>query len=329
MIKGIPAELEVDIASLISRWGVESIQEAGKEIQCRCPFHNDNTPSMYINKNTGLWHCFVCDDAKGDLIRLVQMLDKCSPTRAVKTILEFATEINISRLKKQLQSKLQAYKPQKVKRFSMSKYLQDGESFDQQAMYYLQYERDIDARVVSEANVGWDKKNKAIVIPVYNEQNQIVFFIRRFTDKKQYRYSKGVNIKDYYYSLGSAGDIAIIVEGAIDALKIETALTQADRTDQDHIEAVALLGNKPSLKQMGKLSRNFSRFLLMLDNDVAGRIGTDTFIKLHRELELDNPLSIIEIPNEKKDPGEMTNSEILRAINQASPAFKKKFKPLS
>ncbi|MDO4497698.1 MAG: CHC2 zinc finger domain-containing protein, partial [Bacteroidales bacterium] len=37
--------------------------------RCLCPFHDDQRPSLYLNKN--LYHCFVCE-AHGDPISLVQ-----------------------------------------------------------------------------------------------------------------------------------------------------------------------------------------------------------------------------------------------------------------
>lgn len=40
---------------------VSSLRVNGKsEAQGLCPFHDDNSPSLSINVNTGLWYCFTC-----------------------------------------------------------------------------------------------------------------------------------------------------------------------------------------------------------------------------------------------------------------------------
>lgn len=37
------------------------ITEYTKTIQCSCPYHKDNKPSLGINLDTGIYHCFSCD----------------------------------------------------------------------------------------------------------------------------------------------------------------------------------------------------------------------------------------------------------------------------
>lgn len=44
------------------------LQRAGREFKACCPFHNEKTPSFYINDDKGFYHCFGCS-AHGDAIR--------------------------------------------------------------------------------------------------------------------------------------------------------------------------------------------------------------------------------------------------------------------
>ena len=44
------------------------IQKAGREFRGCCPFHNEKTPSFYVNDEKGFYHCFGCG-AHGDAIR--------------------------------------------------------------------------------------------------------------------------------------------------------------------------------------------------------------------------------------------------------------------
>ena len=44
------------------------LQRAGAEMKGCCPFHQEKTPSFYVNDSKGFWHCFGCS-AHGDAIR--------------------------------------------------------------------------------------------------------------------------------------------------------------------------------------------------------------------------------------------------------------------
>jgi DNA primase len=44
------------------------LQKAGREFRACCPFHDENSPSFYVNDAKGFYHCFGCQ-AHGDAIR--------------------------------------------------------------------------------------------------------------------------------------------------------------------------------------------------------------------------------------------------------------------
>lgn len=44
------------------------LTKAGREFRACCPFHNEKTPSFYVNDEKGFYHCFGCS-AHGDAIR--------------------------------------------------------------------------------------------------------------------------------------------------------------------------------------------------------------------------------------------------------------------
>ncbi len=54
------------MSSLIGR--SVKLQRAGNEWKACCPFHNEKTPSFYVNDEKGFYHCFGCE-AHGDAIR--------------------------------------------------------------------------------------------------------------------------------------------------------------------------------------------------------------------------------------------------------------------
>jgi DNA primase len=54
------------LSTLVGR--TVKLQKAGREWKACCPFHNEKTPSFYVNDEKGFWHCFGCG-VHGDAIR--------------------------------------------------------------------------------------------------------------------------------------------------------------------------------------------------------------------------------------------------------------------
>src|SRR5205823_4365563 len=50
---------------------VEKPSKHGLELRLRCPFHEDKTPSLSINAETGKFHCFGCHAKGGDIFDFV------------------------------------------------------------------------------------------------------------------------------------------------------------------------------------------------------------------------------------------------------------------
>lgn len=81
---------QVDLLALMRSRGVELVAR-GATWQGRCPFHEDDTPSLTATPAKGLWQCFGCG-AAGDAIRFVELRDGCSFVEAVKALQAFAGE---------------------------------------------------------------------------------------------------------------------------------------------------------------------------------------------------------------------------------------------
>lgn len=61
------------------------LTRAGREFKACCPFHQEKTPSFYVNDDKQFYHCFGCG-ASGDVIDFVMRHDNLSFIEAVETL---------------------------------------------------------------------------------------------------------------------------------------------------------------------------------------------------------------------------------------------------
>jgi DNA primase len=73
----------VGLAALIGRR--VKLVRAGREMKGCCPFHNEKTPSFYVNEDKGFYHCFGCG-AHGDAIGFAMADGGLSFIEAVKQL---------------------------------------------------------------------------------------------------------------------------------------------------------------------------------------------------------------------------------------------------
>ncbi|RLE29203.1 DNA primase [Candidatus Acetothermia bacterium] len=73
----------VNIVELIGRY--VTLKPSGKNYKGRCPFHPDDTPSLMVSPEKGLWHCFGCG-AGGDAIGFLMRIEKLSFPEALSRL---------------------------------------------------------------------------------------------------------------------------------------------------------------------------------------------------------------------------------------------------
>nr|WP_246433782.1 CHC2 zinc finger domain-containing protein [Spirochaeta isovalerica] len=77
----------VDILSLFSSFGV-SYEKKGRSHMAKCPWHDDDTPSLSIDQGKGLYNCFGCGES-GDIFDLVQKMEGIDFKDSLKYLKEF------------------------------------------------------------------------------------------------------------------------------------------------------------------------------------------------------------------------------------------------
>lgn len=78
---------KIDIASVISRY--VTLKKSGAGYKGRCPFHKDGSPSMTVNSEKGLWHCFGCGEG-GDVIAFLMKIERLSFVEAAQRLADEA-----------------------------------------------------------------------------------------------------------------------------------------------------------------------------------------------------------------------------------------------
>jgi DNA primase len=77
----------VDITALFHHFGVQ-LTKKGKSYIANCPWHDDSTPSLSVDKTKGLYNCFGCGES-GDIFTLVEKMQGCTFTEAMEYIQQF------------------------------------------------------------------------------------------------------------------------------------------------------------------------------------------------------------------------------------------------
>lgn len=74
---------KIDVVEYIGQY--TNLVRLGNKHRGLCPFHNEKTPSFYVDQNKGFYHCFGCG-AGGDIIKFVMEKDKVSFIEALKLL---------------------------------------------------------------------------------------------------------------------------------------------------------------------------------------------------------------------------------------------------
>jgi DNA primase len=77
---------KIYLSDYISRYA-KVTHRNGSDYVCCCPFHKEDTPSMYIHDDKQYFHCFGCG-VGGDIFKFVSLMDNLSYYESIKKIAE-------------------------------------------------------------------------------------------------------------------------------------------------------------------------------------------------------------------------------------------------
>ncbi|MFN3814207.1 MAG: DNA primase, partial [Aquificaceae bacterium] len=271
----------------------------GSNYSARCPFHQDDIPSLFVSPTKGIWKCFGCG-VGGDAIKFVALYENISYSEA---LIKVSKKYNIPlRSKRQKKDEKLLKALELVAEFYMERL--KGTSF---AIDYLK-ERAVSSRSAHKFMLGFSKSSEELVkflkeksllevyertgniikiddgvyrdlfvnrltIPIKDERGRVIAFGGRVIHEGQPKYinspeSDFFRKREVLFGLYEAKDYimnkghAIVVEGYFDVISMH---------DEGLKNTVAPLGTSLTKEHAQLLRRYTKEVLLLFDGDDAGR----------------------------------------------------------
>ena len=296
----ISADVEDIIEQIQEDTGLlHNVNELETDIMCTCPIHKggmERTPSLGINKETGVVHCFTCG-YKGDIITLVSDCYNITYNQAYRKLVgnyvysgKRSIDVSVSR-----DTNSSMY----INRNSILPFIKNNFT----AWNYL-YSRGVDPyKLKNVFPIGYDNNSSSAIFYVRDLKGNYVGSKARSVQGKRFANSTGAKKSTYLYgayellqSAWQPHDPVWICESEIDALTVWSRGGYAVAIGGSHISRIQL----SILIQLG-----VRRVIDGLDKDEAGREGWKNFCTYVRGISTYNT----KYPVNKKDINDLTDKE--------------------
>lgn len=258
-----------------------------------CPYHNNfRTASAEVNKTTGLFFCFSCNET-ATLSDLVMHVTKRSYFESMRFIDSKGKDTNIESLvHKQLIDRPEylEFDENTINR------LNEQALQSERAMSYFA-KRLITRDSVEKFKLGYSEKQDMVTVPVYAPTGICVGIVGRSVDGKEFKNSPGLPKAKVLFNLQrvKTSTTVFVVESSFDAIRLE----------QVGLSAVATLGANVSNIQIELLQKYFNDIIVIADNDEAGGNMKSKILD-----KLGSRVSVAKLDNKYKDIGDMPDEEI-------------------
>jgi len=266
----------MDVENLLNSRSIE-FQSKGQDFVIRClnPEHEDNNPSMHVDKLSGAFHCFSCG-YKGNVFKYYNIHRDWQDFRV-----------------KKLQKKIIKIRQEALGLSMPAGFVPFNRTF-----------RGINKEILRKYNAFTHKDHEdRIIFPIPDITGKIRAFIGRYMNSnahpKYMVFPKGVDLPLFPSKIKPVDGSIILVEGAFDALNLingglenTTAVLGANNINKDNLESLRFLGVR--------------KIYIMFDADEAGRKASK---KAEEELNTSFLIEHIELP-EGVDPGDLSIKDI-------------------
>ena len=283
------------------------LTKAGREWKGCCPFHNEKTPSFYVNEDKGFYHCFGCG-VHGDVIRFVVEQEGLRFPEAVKSLaseagLEVPEEspeaqarakaadglhevvataaawytaqlsgLSGSNARKYVEAR--GLTAETIKRFALG-YAPDGNKL-RSALTNVSEAMLTEAGLIGHAEErsdSYDRFRNRLIFPIRNPRGQVVGFGGRILGEGQPKYLNSPDTPLFdkgrlLYNLDQAGPVAR-KSGRL--VVVEGYMDVIAIAQAGFAEAVAPLGTAVTEQQLQLMWRVVPEPILCFDGDAAGQ----------------------------------------------------------
>jgi DNA primase len=286
----------MEIAEIKQQLPIEKVLQhyniaINKNGQCKCPFHEDKTPSLKIYPETNTYHCFGCGKS-GDTIQFIQDKEKITKHQAIlksKGLIDVIGHTLIIPAKPSHSKTTTVY----GKAFKKS---QQSLHRSKKAIAYLEdrniYNPKLEIGYKPQGSTAEIKgMNNCIVFPLKDCLGQIVSLYGRSLTKGHYYLENRKGLYPHYPT--TAIKVLILTESVIDATTIlkhtdykVLALYGVNGLTAEHTEALSKLNILQDI-------------VLFFDGDTAGRNATDKYAKELHELLPKVTISKVDTPDDE------------------------------
>lgn len=280
--------------------GIDIQYELDNDLMIFCPFHNNyRSPAGEVSKETGIFWCFSCQEAKS-LEELVMQISGRTYFEAIRLI---DSKSDTRNLVEKLNSTLN--KPVAFFQFDeeLIEKLHSNVFTNTRAIEYFQ-NRGITKDSVSRYRLGYSETQDMVIIPVHSPDGICLGFVGRSIEGKRFKNSTDLPKSKTLFNLwrNKRIDKIFVVESSFDAIKIEQAGGHA----------VATLGATVSKEQRKLLKQYFNQVIALGDNDEA---GTNMSNKLITDLGPSRCV-VAKLPENVKDVSELSDDELKNFIKR-------------
>lgn len=295
----------IKISDILDDLGLE-YREVGADYNLKCWHHPETKPSMFINKENGMYHCFSCD-ASGNIFSLLKEHKDLSGVEALKYLGNFSKGGGTH------EDRLENFKSWIDKR-------KGEKTFKRELMLIPEYRlikthpylenRGFSDKEIQEWGIGVITPNQKeekfrgyvgwLLIPILKNGRLRNYFLRSpFANRKRFgEYS----VKDILFGLEKAtkyDEPIYVVEGIFDMIALRRL----------GVQVVATLTNRIYEAQSNEL-RKFKKVIIVPDKDQPGlKLVFNALSLLH-----DTEVCVCLVPGGKKDAGECTHEELHEII---------------
>lgn len=301
------------------------LKRVGREFVTHCVWHKDTNPSLTISDEKGFVFCHVCREG-GDVIHFIQKKFGLTFREACERI---AASSNIQLIYKDEDSSFLVEKKEKIKELLQARACEQScyranLKDSAHAVNFLR-ERKINPDTSRFFQLGYDKNENRITIPILDYQGKLVAFTGRAIGEEKPKYKNSENslifnkadtVFNEYASMEfvRSEDQCIFVEGHIDVISMWQSGIK---------NVVALQGTAcPSDVVLNRMLRRTNNFVLCMDSDEGGEKAIGIFLKSVQEYALSGKLNIkIATLSEGKDPDEAIKNgvDIAQIIGNSLP----------